>query len=254
ADGAPLANPGLAVGLVPQFGTNAVAQNGAAMVVLSSGYARPLSHPEECGNTSCSHSGSGTAPPNFPQDVPGCTGGTNINDDVALELQLRAPSNATGYSFDFAFMSFEFPEYVCTTFNDQFIALVQPPPMGSVNGNISFDSLSNPVSINIALFDHCDPSAIGQYTGPVPPNPYCPQGTAFMAGTGFNAWDTFSGSGATGWLQTTAPIGPNETFTIRYAIWDTGDTALDSTVFIDNFQWIAEAGVQVGTGEIPDPK
>jgi len=254
ANGAALANPGLSVALVAQFGTNAVAQSGGAMLAMSSGYARPLNHPEACNGFSCNTHGSGTPPPMFPQDVPGCAGGTTINDDVALELQLKAPSNATGYSFDFAFMSFEFPEFVCTLFNDQFIALVQPPPQGSVNGNVSFDSLGNPVSVNIALFDHCDPGASGSYTGPTLPSPYCPQGTAFMQGTGFNSWDMDDGSGATGWLQTTAPIGANETFTIRYAIWDTFDASWDSTVLIDNFQWTAEAGVQVGTGEVPDPK
>ncbi len=261
ANGAALANPGLAVALVAQFGTNAVAQNGGAMLVMSSGNARPLNHPEACGSQTCMHSGAGTPPPMFPQDVPGCLGGSNINDDVALELQIKAPSNATGYSFDFAFQSFEFPEWVCTTYNDQFIALVTPPPMGSINGNVSFDSLGNPVSVNLALFDHCDPQFQSMFAQncfggscPTAPSPYCPQGNAFMAGSGFNAWDTFSGSGATGWLQTTAPIGANETFTIRYAIWDTGDSALDSTVYIDNFRWTAEAGVQVGTGEVPNPK
>jgi len=261
ANGAALADAGLSVALVSQFGSNAVSQNGAAMLVMSSGNARPLNHPEQCGSQTCTHHGPGTPPPNFPQDVPGCDGGTNINDDIALELELKAPSNATGYSFDFAFMSFEYPEWVCTTYNDQFIALVSPPPMGAINGNISFDSLGNPVSVNLALFDHCDPSFQSQFATncfsgncPTAPSPYCPQGNGFMAGSGFNAWDTFSGSGATGWLQTTAPISANETFTIRYAIWDTGDSALDSSVFIDNFSWTAEAGVQVGTGEIPDPR
>ena len=33
--------------------------------------------------------------------------------------------------------------------NDQFIALVDPAPKGAINGNISFDSLSNPVSVNV---------------------------------------------------------------------------------------------------------
>src|SRR5690606_5184427 len=111
-----------------------------------------------------------------------------------------------------------------------------PPPMGSINGNISFDANTNPVSVNIALFDHC--------TG-------CPAGPAFMVGTGYNEWND---AGATGWLVTTAPIGAGETFTIRYAIWDTGDTAFDSAVVIDNFRWTAEPGTTVGTDPVPDPR
>ena len=58
---------------------------------------------------------------------------TEQNDDIGLDLTIRAPTNATGYKFNFKFHSFEFGEYVCTSFNDQFIALVNPPPMGSQN-------------------------------------------------------------------------------------------------------------------------
>ena len=175
----------------------------------------------------------GTAPSGFPQDVPGCSGDTEINDDVALAVKLKAPTNATGYSFDFSFYSFEYPEFVCTMFNDQFIALVDPAPMGSVNGNVSFDSMTNPVSVNIAFFEVCDG---------------CPLGTAELAGTGFDTWDD---AGATGWLVTTAPVEGGEEIDIRFTIWDTGDQSWDSTVLIDNFQWTAEAGTLVETAPIP---
>ena len=51
-----------------------------------------------------------TAPPGFPQDNPACPPSMVIVDDVAFEVKLRAPTNATGYSFAFKFYSFEFPE------------------------------------------------------------------------------------------------------------------------------------------------
>lgn len=245
-------------GLLQDFGTVAP-QSGEAMLGLSSGNARDATDANFCGTQTCNHTSAGTPPAGFPQDVPGCTGGTNINDDVALEVQLHSPTNATGYSFDFAFMSYEFPEWVCTTFNDQFIALVDPAPMGAINGNISFDSLSNPVSVNIALFDNCDPSGIGSFAQfcssgcPAPPNPYCPLGPGFMNGTGFNETPS-ADAGSTGWLVTTAPVGPDEDVTIRFAIWDTGDSALDSTVLIDNFQWIGNSGDPVDVGTTPIPK
>ena len=63
---------------------------------------------------------------------------------IGLEVNLIAPSNATGYKFDFDFYSFEYPEWVCTTFNDQFMALVNPAPMGSLDGNISIPSAPGP--------------------------------------------------------------------------------------------------------------
>jgi hypothetical protein len=233
ANGQPAA-AGPYVGLLDTFGPNVPPRAGGRMLGISSGHARDASQPGACGQLTCSVLGAGTAPAGFPQDVPSCPGGTNINDDIALEVELQAPTNATGYSFDFRFYSFEYPEWVCTTFNDQFIALVTPPPMGAINGNISFDSMTNPVSVNVAFFDVC--------AG-------CPLGTAELQGTGFDLWND---AGATDWLATQAPIEPGASATIRFAIWDTGDTAFDSTALIDNFQWLANAGtVTVGTQPVP---
>ncbi len=255
ANGSPR-NPGQTVGIMTDFGPNMPVRHGERMLALSSGYAR-LPATDDAVYTH----GQGTAPPEFPQNVPNCEGGpgTEINDDIGLELTLRAPSNADGYSFDFSFYSFEFPEYVCTTFNDQFIALVSPEPPGSINGNISFDSQTNPVSVNIAMFDVCDPSTIGQYAMycfggcPSPPNPYCPMGPGELQGNGFDGYPSGNEGGATSWLVTTAPIGAGDEFTIRFAIWDTGDQILDSSVVIDNFEWIANAGeVEVGTIPVPE--
>jgi hypothetical protein len=146
--------------------------------------------------------------------------------------------NATGYKFDFKFYSFEYPEYVCTSYNDEFIALVAPAPMGSLNGNISFDVQGAPVSVDNALFQVC---------------PGCPLGDAELMGTGFEVPPAgWNDAGGTAWLETQAPINGGQDFTIRFAIWDTGDTAYDSTVLVDNFQWIASGGtVIIGTNPVP---
>jgi hypothetical protein len=229
-------------GVLDAFGTNVPARAGENLFVMSSGKAR-LPANGGCGSNICSGTGLGVAPPGFPQDNPSCPPSEEINDDVGLDLTIKAPSNATGYQFDFNFYSFEFPEWVCDSFNDQFIALVNPAPMGSINGNISFDTNNNPVSVNIAFFDVCT------YDSFYPQFP-CNLGPAELAGTGFDVWDD---AGATSWLQTTAPIGPGETFNVRFAIWDTGDDAWDSTVLIDNFKWIANGGtVVVGTNPVPE--
>lgn len=237
ADGSP-ASPGEQVGLLPKFGANVKPRQGAAMLGLSSGHARDASMGGACGSNSCYGLGQGTPPNGFPQDVPSCSGATDINDDVALSLKVKAPSNATGYSFQFDFYSFEYPEWVCTSFNDQFIALVDPPPMGSINGNISFDSKKNPVSVNIAFFEVCD-------------EPGCALGNAELVGTGFDQWDD---AGATSWLTTQAPIKGGDTFDIRFAIWDTGDQAWDSTVLVDDFKWLATPGTTVSVNTVPTPK
>lgn len=233
-------NAPLQHGIMGNFGPNVSPLEGDNLLVLSSGRSRIPGQPSACGNYTCAGSGASAPPPGFPQDVPACPGLSNINDDIALEVTLRAPTNATGYSFSFDFYSFEYPEWVCTSYNDQFIALVDPPPPGSINGNISFDAMTNPVSVNVAFFEVCSG---------------CPLGTAELNGTGFDLWDDsdffippLQSAGATSWLATTAPVDPGAEVTIRFAIWDTGDNAWDSTALIDNFRWIADGGtVTVGT-------
>jgi hypothetical protein len=230
ADGSPVAGADLQFGIEPAWGDNVDPQEGSNMLVLSSGHARLPADAGSCGTLTCYGTGPGTAPAGFPQDVPACPGSTAINDDIALEVVLRVPTNATGFSYDFDFYSFEYPEWVCTSYNDQYIALVSPPPVGSIDGNVSFDSMGNPVSVNIAFFDVCSG---------------CGLGTAELQNTGFDIWDD---AGATSWLVTTSPVTGGDEITIRFAIWDTGDAAWDSTVLIDNFTWIADgADVNVNT-------
>ncbi|MCC6557417.1 MAG: choice-of-anchor L domain-containing protein [Polyangiaceae bacterium] len=213
------------VGIMDAFGMNVHPRLGTRLLGLSTGRARTVGQPDACGALSCYGAGAGSAPPGFPQDVPNCGGSTQINDDVGLEVRLRAPTTATGFQFNIKSYSFEYPEWVCTSFNDQFISLVSPPPAGSLAGNVSFDQQHNPVSVNVAFFDVC--------AG-------CPLGTAELAGTGFDTWDD---AGATGWLVTQAPISGGDEFSIRWAIWDTGDQAWDSSALVDGFQWIANGGI-----------
>jgi len=254
--------PSTEVGILQNFGPNVNVQGGTSMLALSSGHARLPGQPGACGSLSCTNNGAGTPPPGFPQNVPNCTPSPTIVDDEALELQIRAPTNATGYTFNFKFYSFEYPTWVCTTYNDQFITLVNPAPAGAINGNISFDANHNPVSVNLGYFQVCDPTSSTNFASschkqgnaacPALPASYCPSGVAQLQGTGFDVWGkgTINNGGATTWLQTTAPVTGGSTFTIRFAIWDSGNDEYDSTVLVDNFQWVATGGV-VSTGTVP---
>ncbi len=250
-------------GILSSFGSGVDPRAGARLLGLSSGRARLPGQNGACNGVSCTGTGAGTAPAGFPQNAPGCIIDNTIYDDAGLEVTLRAPKNATGYKFDFKFYSFEYAEWVCTNFNDQFMALVNPPPQGAQDGNISFATDTNgqpvPVSVNIAYFTVCEGCQNwAQYCSqgcPAPPASCCPDGTAQLAGTGFDTWTgSFDdgNAGGTAWLQTTAPITGGDTFSVRFAIWDTGDTNLDATSVIDNFQWIANGGaVDVGTTPAP---
>ena len=135
---------------------------------------------------------------------------------------LDVPANANSFSFDFNFMSVEFPEFVCTSFDDTFLAMLESQ---EYTGNVSFDSQGNRVSINVGFFDKCKPNL----------DPGC-TGDAELHGTGYEG----SQGGGTGWLTTTAPVTPGEKMKLTFIIFDEGDHILDSSVLIDNFRWHIE--------------
>ncbi len=150
-----------------------------------------------------------------------------VNDYTELLLEIDVPSNANSFSYDFNFMSREFPEFVCTQFDDTFMAILESQ---SFNGNISFDAQGRPVTINIGFFNVCEvnstyPAATANCTG-----------AAELAGTGYGDLT----GGGTGWLTTTAPVTPGEKIKLRFIIFDEGDHIFDSEVLLDNFRWYGE--------------
>jgi hypothetical protein len=204
--------------------------------------------------------GNGTAPPGFPKAATGCAEATDVNDLVDLHLEIKAPPNATGFKFDFNFHSGEWPAYICSRFNDSFIAYLNAKGFnGGVADNMSFDSKKNPVSVNNGFFDRCTAGAQIGCRGGSPGTSVCPGGADELAGTGFGVLGNFCGAGqsvaggATGWLSSQAAVKPGETFTLDLMIWDTGDGDLDSSVLIDNFQWIGGGAVTTSTGRPTGP-
>jgi hypothetical protein len=188
-------------------------------------------------------------PPGFPVssystcgDLQPAQGTTNANDAIALEITVRVPTNAQALSFDFDFYTFEYMDYVCTDFNDAFVALLySKAPDVPANHNIAFDSQTNPVSVNNGFVEVCAPWTYNGRKGRMPfsrPFP-CNLGTGELAATGFDE------HAATGWLETRSNVVPGEELILRFAIWDAGDEVLDSTVLLDNFRWDAKAGTTV---------
>jgi len=143
-----------------------------------------------------------------------------VQDMVRLSLRLQAPPGATGFQFDFNFMSAEFPEFLCTEFDDTFLVMLQSQ---GIAGNISFDENDNVISINTGFFDVCDPQHAATCLG-----------AAELGGTGYDD------RGGTGWLTTKAPIAPGEEFSLSFYLFDEGDAELSSQVLLDNFKWTNE--------------
>ena len=273
-------------GLLPKFGNVIKPREGKTLGVLSTGYAQEFNGTANApfggttgqeGNQSFDLYGvnwwnwnplfpqpTGKAPPGFPKAAAGCTSVNVVNDSIVLKLELKAPPNAGGIQFDFNFYSGEWPAYICSAFNDGFIAYLTAKGFNSGKpDNISFDSKNNPVSVNNGFFDRCTSNVkIGCAQGAKAGTSQCPGGAGELAGTGFGLsgqWcggmqnsgnDTSVNGGATGWLTSKAPVQAGETFTLEFMIWDTGDPFLDSSVLLDNFTW-AQGNVVTSTDRPP---
>jgi hypothetical protein len=211
---------------------------GGSYALLASGPATGTSH-----STDLSGGGTGTDPysPEWP-----------TNDEVEYKVVLKAPTNAKGFSIDYVFFSEEYDDYVGTPFNDKFYILMNAPTTtGGQTKVINFTDCRDPgtyydltgaecplasgyccyIAINTALSECC------WYNG-------CPQGTwkTDISGTGFSCAGSYGADSdaygsSTGWLTTSSPIEPGETFSLIFHVHDTNDGIFDSEVILDNFHW-----------------
>ena len=135
-------------------------------------------------------------------------------DHATLEVQLQVPPFANSFTFDFNFLSREFPDWVGGIFNDHFEVWLTSQ---AFTGQICFDSAGNLVTVNNGFF-----VVDGR------------QSPFVLDGTGFDR------HGATGWVTTQAPVVPGEVITLSFEVFDLGDGVLDSGVLLDRFRWSIE--------------
>lgn len=238
----------LSHGLLTDFGEVIVPREGRRLLALSTGQARDkndpgFSTPKRLIPKTDDMKRASQTPPGFPKASSTCgpdaaSSDTTANDPAGLELHIRVPANANSFSFDFNFYTAEFPGFICSQWNDFFVALMDPPPPGASSGNISFDNQGNHISVNSAFLDVCSSkTANGK-------NFSCGKGPGELRGTGYdgdpNAEDIdfdVVENAASGWLTTTAPVAPGSEITLRFTVWDQEDANLNTTVLIDNFRW-----------------
>lgn len=238
--------------LVGKFGNVIVPREGKKMALLSTGYAKEFD-----GIDGADFSGvawepqpadsSNGLPPGFPKPADGCPTKTDTKDVIALHLELKSPKNSSGFAFDFDFYTAEWPQFICTAYNDGFIAFVTAKAGAQ---NVSFDSKGNPVSVNNGFFDRCTPNVHLACGTANETTSKCAGGTGELGGTGFGIEDKLAvpgcadeprsstKGGATGWLSSVAAVGAEETFTVDFILWDTQDSNLDSSILLDNFRWV----------------
>ena len=163
------------------------------------------------------------------------------------------PSNAQAFRLHGDFFSVDYPEFVCTTFNDTFVALLDSqatsnPADKNLAVTLSDGGEAYPMNVNVTLvgdlFRVCQNSCTA-----TPPNMVYTScvSDAELIGTGFDTADAQGcpppagqfGAG-TGWMAIQGNVVGGEIITLRLAIWDNGDGIFDSVVLLDGLEWLPE--------------
>lgn len=134
-------------------------------------------------------------------------------DYTEIRFTIKVPDDVVSFSYDFAFFTTEWPKYFGFQYNDLYVGWLESEQW---TGNISFDNMGNPITLNAVFFEYFNQG------GALAPE---------LADTCMNH------HGGTNWLTSTAPVQPGEEITVVFAIFDLSDNLLDSYVFLDNFQW-----------------
>jgi hypothetical protein len=160
-------------------------------------------------------------------------GGGNVRgntdfDVTVLKVDLAAQPGANCLTFDFKFLSEEYPGFVNTSFNDAFIAELDTSTWTTSGSTITapndfvVDSSHHVISINSA--------GLGGMSA------------ANGAGTAFNGTQSYNDNfflppgnagGATGLLHAATQVAPGA-HSVYFSIFDQGDHRLDSATFLDN--------------------
>jgi hypothetical protein len=138
-------------------------------------------------------------------------------------------------SFSHQFFTNDYNEYVCSEYDDFFLATMDPHPIDRPDGNLAVDAKGDPISVNSSFLRAC---AAGTYNGLTYS---CPLGSAPLQGTGYE------GHAATGWLETTVGVTPSSVVTLRFMIWDSGDGTYDSTALVDGITFSASPAKETVT-------
>lgn len=150
--------------------------------------------------------------------------GNSDLDVTVLKVDFAVPAGSNCLSFDFRFLSEEYPDYVGGSLNDAFVAELDTSTWTTADSainapdNFAFDAAGEVVSINS--------TGVGGMSG------------ANGTGTAFDGGDDESGTiddngGATVRLAASTQVTPGS-HSVYFSIFDQGDQIFDSAVFMDN--------------------
>jgi len=142
--------------------------------------------------------------------------GDTARDVTVLQIPFTAPAGSEGFvsclSFDYRFLSEEYPDFLDSQFNDAFIAEVDPTlwtTSGSVISGLGNDFALDPNGLPVTI----------KSTGPTSMSP------AEAAGTPYG--------GATALLRAQTPVTAGA-HTLYLSIFDQQDAVYDTAAFVDN--------------------
>ncbi|MEM7159388.1 MAG: choice-of-anchor L domain-containing protein [Myxococcota bacterium] len=152
--------------------------------------------------------------------------GQGTYDYAEMRLVAKVPEEADAIVYQFAFFSAEYPgfsangEQTDMPFNDMYIAWLESEAW---TGNISFDELGHPISINGVFLDYLDAES-----------PLCTKDPCVAPELDGFAMDGHAG---TRWLETIAPVVPGEEIELIFALFDMTDAIVDTAVVLDGVHW-----------------
>ncbi|HEX2642867.1 MAG TPA: choice-of-anchor L domain-containing protein [Thermoanaerobaculia bacterium] len=140
-------------------------------------------------------------------------------DQASFTLVLRVPAGESRLSFDFNFLSAEYPDFIGSQFNDTFLAV-----LSDANGS----RVIAQASVNSSFFFPASSSRAGGSGFDIFSQD--PEGVDEVFGTGL------PDAGVTDFQSVDVPVTSNGTITLTFSVEDQGDGILDSAIVLDNLQ------------------
>ncbi|MBE2247789.1 MAG: choice-of-anchor L domain-containing protein [Candidatus Competibacteraceae bacterium] len=158
--------------------------------------------------------------------------GNNTNDKAVLEFDFIPAGNTV--TFRYVFGSEEYNEYVCSGFNDVFGFFISGP---GITGTFQLQAIniaiipntSTPVAIN--TINNGTPGAFGSAPTCAAIDPLWNTHTAYYFDNAGGTSVQFDGFTVV--MEAVAQVQCNQTYHLKIAIADAGDTGLDSGVFLE---------------------
>jgi len=151
----------------------------------------------------------------------GLGGDMTAYDYTELRFSATAPLSTSGFAFDFAFLTAEYPPRFPQGHNDLFIAWISSE---RYTGNIALDPDGNPIGAETL-----------PYSIKLDPMPFeCMVDCPDLPLREF----AFEGRAGTAWYESEVEINPGESIEVVFALFDVGDPIVDSVVLLDGVRWL----------------